>query len=143
MTKQHAHYVCSNCGETVQRWAGKCPQCGEWNTLQEQLVINSPNAKGGGKKLEVQSVGSALAKDYVRLASSINEVDDVLGGGLVAGSVDLIAGQPGIGKSTLLLQLAYELSKKYPALYISAEESAHQVGLRAGRLGTNSKNLQL
>ena len=96
-----------------------------------------------GRVLQSQSVKASLAKDQPRYISGISEVDMVLGGGLVAGSVILIAGQPGIGKSTLLLQTAYDLSKKYPVLYISGEESAHQIGLRAERLGTFSKSLQL
>ena len=141
--KNIVKYVCSNCGAESMSWSGKCYNCGEWNTLQEQISITSATIKSGGKKLISQSVSSSLAKDYKRLQTGIDEIDTVLGGGIVAGSVNLIAGQPGIGKSTLLLQLAYELSKDAPVLYVSAEESAHQIGLRADRLGTSSKNLQL
>lgn len=136
-------FVCSNCGAESSTWSGKCYSCGEWNTLEEQLVITSTNVRSGGRALKPQSVGASLAKDHERLISGVAEIDAVLGGGIVAGSMSLIAGQPGIGKSTLLLQLAYELSKKYAVLYVSAEESAHQIGIRAERLGTSSGNLQL
>ncbi len=141
--KDTKKYVCSNCGAESSTWSGKCYNCGEWNTLEEQLVITFSNVKSGGRTLQTQSVNKSLAKDHKRLSTGIAEVDSVFGGGIVAGSVNLIAGQPGIGKSTLLLQVAYALSSNRSVLYISAEESAHQIGIRAERLGTNSKNLQL
>jgi DNA repair protein RadA/Sms len=119
-------------------------QCGEWNTLQEQLP---PAAIAGsvasGRPLKPQSVSQSVSKDKKRLASGVAEVDNVFGGGIVAGSVNLIAGQPGIGKSTLLLQIAYAIAAKEPVLYISGEESAHQIGLRAKRLGATRSELQL
>lgn len=96
-----------------------------------------------GHVLSTQTVTKSLAKDRPRLITGISEVDNVLGGGVVSGSVNLVAGQPGIGKSTLLLQLAHSVAKNHPVLYVSAEESAHQVGLRAERLGTTGSNLQL
>jgi DNA repair protein RadA/Sms len=96
-----------------------------------------------GKRLEAAAVDTVVAHDAPRLKSGINEIDSTFGGGIVAGSVNLIAGQPGIGKSTLLLQLAYAVAAKVPVLYVSGEESAHQVGLRAERLGTLRKELQL
>lgn len=137
-------FICSNCGSSYSSWSGKCQNCGEWNTLEEQLT---PTAVAGsvarGQALQAQSVSRAVAKDQKRLASGITEVDDVFGGGIVAGSVNLIAGQPGIGKSTLLLQLAYAIAAKASVLYVSGEESAHQVGLRAQRLGTLRPELQL
>lgn len=136
-------YVCSNCGAASSTWSGRCYNCGEWNTLQERISVSANSAASGGKKLVTQSVLTSLAKDHKRLTSNIGEVDMVFGGGIVAGSVNLIAGQPGIGKSTLLLQLAYALSKKYKILYVSGEESAHQIGLRAERLGATSEKLQL
>jgi DNA repair protein RadA/Sms len=144
--KKSTRYVCSNCGEFSSSWAGKCPQCGAWNTLQEELVIE--NSAGGlatsGHILAGTSVGTSVQKDQKRLASSIPDVDMVLGGGIVVGSVNLIAGQPGIGKSTLLLQLADALAKKHKVLYVSGEESGHQVGLRAERLGISAgSTLQL
>jgi len=137
-------YVCSNCGSTSATWSGKCPQCGEWNTLQEQLA---PEAIAGsiasGRVLSAQAVEGSIKQDHVRLKSGIADVDAIFGGGIVAGSVNLIAGQPGIGKSTLLLQLAYAVAAHVPVLYVSGEESVHQVGMRAKRLGTSRPELQL
>lgn len=142
--KVSVQYVCSNCGAASSTWSGKCYACGEWNTLTEQLTASTiAGAKTSGKVLEAQNVRASLATDHKRLLTGIDEVDTVLGGGFVAGSVNLIAGQPGIGKSTLLLQLAYELSKHHSILYVSGEESAHQIGLRAKRLGSASDTLQL
>ena len=132
--KDSVQYVCSSCGAISATWSGRCYNCGEWNTLQEQLNVTTAGVKSGGKTLNTQTVSSSLAKDHKRLTSGISEVDTVFGGGIVAGSVNLIAGQPGIGKSTLLLQLAHDLAKKYKVLYVSGEESAHQIGLRAERL---------
>ncbi len=142
--KPSIRYVCSNCGATQSTWSGKCPQCGEWNTLEEQLSSQSlAGSVAQGRRLAVQSVDKSVAADNQRLMTGMAEVDDVLGGGIVAGSVNLIAGQPGIGKSTLLLQLAYMVAAHAPVLYISGEESAHQIGLRAERLGTLRSDLQL
>jgi DNA repair protein RadA/Sms len=141
--KDATRYVCSNCGAESASWSGRCFSCGEWNTLEEQLILSASTVRSGGKKLTPQSVTKSLARDHERLKTTITEVDTVLGGGIVAGSVNLIAGQPGIGKSTLLLQVAHALSKHVPVLYVSAEESAHQVGIRAERLGTSGKQLQL
>jgi DNA repair protein RadA/Sms len=125
-------------------WSGKCPQCGEWNTLQEQLTAATiAGSVAQGKLLASQSVAKSVASDNQRLVTGMKEVDDVVGGGIVAGSVNLIAGQPGIGKSTLLLQLAYAVAGKASVLYVSGEESAHQIGLRAERLGTLRSELQL
>lgn len=140
--KGSVNYVCSACGAQSATWAGKCYKCGEWNTLEEQLSASSVNAPKG-RSLATTSVKTSLKTDHKRLATGMNEVDYTLGGGFVAGSVNLLAGQPGIGKSTLLLQLAHDLSKNYKVLYVSGEESAHQVGLRAKRLGLASDKLQL
>ena len=137
-------YVCSSCGASSGTWSGRCNSCGEWNTLQEQVVITAGSIASGGNILSSQNVSEVSKHDSAkRLLTGIDEVDNVLGGGFVAGSVTLIAGQPGIGKSTLLLQLADAVAKKHSVLYISGEESAHQVGLRAQRLGVKSTNLQL
>lgn len=137
-------YVCSSCGAQHSSYAGRCNACGEWNTLQERLT---PAAVAGavtnGNRLMAQSVSTSVAHDHQRLQTGIAEVDAVFGGGIVAGSVNLIAGQPGIGKSTLLLQLAYQAAVHVPVLYISAEESVHQIGLRAERLGTLRDSLKL
>jgi DNA repair protein RadA/Sms len=128
-------FVCSKCGAVYSSYAGRCAQCGEWNTLEEQLNITSVGGKvvSGGSTLVVSSVSDSLQADQPRLVTGLNEVDDVLGGGFVAGSINLIAGQPGIGKSTILLQIANQLAKKQNILYVSGEESAHQIGLRASR----------
>ncbi|HVV67330.1 MAG TPA: DNA repair protein RadA [Candidatus Saccharimonadales bacterium] len=142
--KTAARYVCSNCGAVSSTWSGKCLQCGEWNTMQEQLAPSVLQGAGGsGQSLQPESVTEAVRADQPRLASGIHDIDAVLGGGIVPGSINLLAGQPGIGKSTLLLQLAYALAAKVPVLYVSGEESAHQVGLRAKRLGTLRPELQL
>jgi DNA repair protein RadA/Sms len=125
-------------------WAGRCSQCGEWNTIIEEApIVVTGNQVSAGKKLTSAAVDTVVAHDAPRLTSGSNEVDSVFGGGIVAGSVNLIAGQPGIGKSTLLLQLAYAVAGKVPVLYVSGEESAHQVGLRAERLGTLRPELKL
>ena len=145
MAKRSVRYVCTNCGEPAQSWSGKCPRCGEWNTLQEEVVSDAvmSGAATAGRKLEAAAVNTLAARDEKRMRSKLADVDAVLGGGVVHGSVVLIAGQPGIGKSTLLLQLADAISKQHKVLYVSGEESGHQVGLRAHRLGVQAKHLQL
>lgn len=143
MAKKDVRYVCSSCGAESLTWSGKCYSCGEWNTLNEQLSSPATTAATSGRQLDTQTVSSSLAKDHERLKTGVSDVDIVLGGGFVAGSVNLIAGQPGIGKSTLLTQLAHTLGRSKPVLYVSAEESAHQIGLRAKRLGVDAKHLQL
>jgi DNA repair protein RadA/Sms len=128
-------------------WAGKCPQCGAWNTLQEEAVIETGGFGGttatSGRALKSASVDTLIKHDQARLITGMDDVDVVLGGGIVQGSVNLIAGQPGIGKSTLLLQLADSVAKNHRVLYTSGEESGHQIGMRAERLGVNGNKLQL
>lgn len=142
--KDSIQYVCNACGATSPTWSGKCYSCGEWNTLEESLTSGAvAAAQSSGRKLAAQTITKTLAKDMPRFKTGMDEVDNVLGGGVVAGSVNLIAGQPGIGKSTLLLQLAHTLAKNYKVLYVSGEESAHQIGLRAERLGASTNKLQL
>ncbi|MGH7142434.1 MAG: DNA repair protein RadA [Candidatus Saccharimonadales bacterium] len=144
--KGSVRFVCSSCGASHQAWAGRCSTCGEWNTLQEEIVSSIGSGSSSfarGQVLHSQSVDISVAKDHRRFISGIDDIDSVLGGGVVNGSVTLLTGQPGIGKSTLLLQLAYVLSRSVPVLYISGEESAHQIGLRANRLGEHHKALQL
>lgn len=140
-------FVCTNCGAQTSAWAGRCPQCGEWNTLQEETAIVVASAAGHssiqGSTLQPQVVSELVAVDQPRLKSGIDDVDTILGGGIVAGSVNLIAGQPGIGKSTLLLQIAYAVAHHARVLYVSGEESAHQVSLRAARLGATRNGLQI
>jgi len=144
MVKMKTQFVCQQCGASYSKWSGRCENCGEWNTLVEQEVIpaaQSSVAKAGasGKKLKVEAIHSAQkTKDTQRISTGIDDVNTVLGGGLVSGSVTLLAGQPGIGKSTLLLQVAAHVAQRESVLYISGEESAHQVALRAERLGAAS-----
>ncbi|HSW79928.1 MAG TPA: DNA repair protein RadA [Candidatus Saccharimonadales bacterium] len=143
--KPAARFVCTNCGAISLSWAGRCAQCGEWNTLQEEAVIDpmaDTHAKTSGSALLTESLEKLIKKDSPRLDTHMPQVNDVLGGGIVSGSINLLAGQPGIGKSTLLLQLAYSAAKDRPVLYISAEESAHQVSMRAKRLGTVREQLK-
>lgn len=142
--KDSVQYVCSACGESFPTWSGKCYSCGEWNALQETMTDQAVvAAQSSGRKLTPQTVDTSLVAESPRLKTGISEVDTVLGGGIVPGSVNLIAGQPGIGKSTLLLQLAHKLSEDHKVLYVSGEESAHQIGLRAERLGATDNKLQL
>lgn len=136
-------YVCSNCGASSSSWTGRCSQCGEWNTLEQKVEMTTATAGASGQKLTIESVSKAAASKSHRISSGISEVDEVLGGGFVAGSVTLLAGQPGIGKSTLLLQIANKAASRHKVLYISGEESARQVALRAERLKTKHKSLQL
>jgi DNA repair protein RadA/Sms len=145
MAKQQIRYACTNCGTIALSWAGKCQQCGAWNTLQEEAVLEGSlgQAAAKGRAISGEQVSKLVKQDQQRLVTGMADVDAVLGGGLVPGSITLIAGQPGIGKSTLLLQLAHAVGLKRPVLYISGEESGHQIGLRAERLGASAKRLQL
>src|SRR3990167_10836123 len=136
-------YVCSNCGAISTTWTGRCRVCGEWNTLQEQVEVSTTTAGASGNRLKVETVNKAAAAKTKRISTKISDVDDVLGGGLVAGSVNLLAGEPGMGKSTLLLQIANNIAANHNVLYISGEESGQQIALRAERLGVKSKSLQL
>ncbi len=141
MTKSKTQFVCQNCGAFYPKWSGKCENCGEWNTLVEQIVESvgkSAVSKGssGGSLLKVQTMSSISTQEgFKRLKTGFADFDDVLGGGILPGSVLLLAGQPGIGKSTLLLQVSAYIAKNNPVLYVSGEESANQVKLRAVRLG--------
>jgi len=147
MAKRNSvQYVCSNCGAQSATWSGRCHVCGEWNTLQEQLIIEPGKATraANGHALKPEAASKLAKADTLsRIATGIEEVDKVMGGGFVVGSVNLIAGQPGIGKSTLLLQLADAVATKQEVLYVSGEESAHQVGLRAQRLGAGKSKLNI
>src|SRR3989338_4640507 len=141
--KLGVRYVCSVCGNVTSSWTGRCSNCGEWNSLEEQVAVGGSEAKAGGDILKAVSVAEASATKLPRLSSGIADIDGVLGGGLVAGSVVLLAGPPGVGKSTLLLQVAHQVAARSKILYVSGEESARQVAMRAERLGAAAKNLQL
>lgn len=140
-------YSCTECGGTSPKWVGKCPHCGEWNTLQESLV--APESKNtrfqswAVDSTQVQALSQVTAQEVPREATGINELDRVLGGGLVDGAVILLGGDPGIGKSTLLLQTIALMAKKRNVLYVSGEESAQQVALRSQRLGLNADGVHL
>lgn len=143
MAKAKTKFVCSNCAATYPKWTGRCENCGQWNTLVEEIVESGSSvvAKGasGGKTLKATSIGAIETENLeARLHTGFNDLDDVLGGGILPGGVLLVAGQPGIGKSTLLLQVATSVAKDQPVLYVSGEESAHQVKLRAERLGADA-----
>ena len=141
-------YVCSNCGEEYLQWQGRCANCGEWNTLKEISVPNSvasPRRTGytGAQAVKTIRLSEVSGSKTVRVRSGFAEIDRVLGGGIVSGSVILLGGDPGIGKSTLLLQLIERLAKTEDVLYVSGEESPEQIRLRAERLGTLSPHIQL
>ncbi len=143
-------FVCTNCGNTTPKWQGRCPQCGEWNTLAEQLVKGTSGSSSAGFKLsnsglsgQVQQLSEVVEHSQSRFMSGLGEFDNVLGGGLVQGSLVLLGGDPGIGKSTLALQLASNISIGKESggksvLYISGEESAQQIKMRAARLAAGS-----
>lgn len=143
MAKSRTQFVCQNCGTTYPKWTGRCDNCGEWNTLVEQTAAtgNSAVARGAtsGKVLSPQSMKSISAEESVqRYSTGVGDLDAVLGGGVLPGGVMLLAGQPGIGKSTLLLQIAAYIAGNHAVLYASGEESASQVKLRASRLGAEA-----
>ena len=146
--KEKKQFVCSACGATHLRWAGKCPECGEWNTLDEVTVRAPEKSRSSMAPVETMNKPVALPSvaqdDQPRLAIRMVELSRVLGGGIVPGSCVLVGGDPGIGKSTLLLQMAADVAQSAGAvLYVSAEESAHQIGRRAARLGLRDERLMV
>ena len=146
MAKSRVQYVCTACGANHSKWAGQCADCGEWNTLIESIAATAnPKTGFAGKTTDshIQSLGDVERVDESRTSTGLNELDRVLGGGLVSGSVTLIGGNPGIGKSTLLTQTLANLSDQLGCLYVTGEESLQQVSLRAHRLGLGDKQLQL
>lgn len=145
-------YICNQCGYESSKWNGRCPSCGEWNTLEEQEVQSAPKTSSlrsapavGSMDLsaQIKELNSIDTDDEVRYSTGIEELDRVLGGGLVKGSLVLLGGEPGIGKSTLLLQICKFLGREHSILYISGEESVRQIKLRASRLGVDTPNLYL
>jgi len=141
MAKSTTIYVCNSCGDDFSKWMGKCPSCNEWNTLVETLLAsqksNSKSQKASVKPIPLSEIKS---KSTTRILTKIPELDNVLGGGLVPAQVVLIAGEPGIGKSTILLQVSQNLGN---SLYISGEESAGQIKVRAQRLNISKKSVQI
>lgn len=150
MVKRHVSFICQQCGDVSYNWTGKCQACGAWNSLIEQFEEGARDEKSAvskgltsGRKLDFVSIKDLEATDEKRrLKTGFEELDVVLGGGILQGSVSLLAGQPGIGKSTLLMQICAEIAEQHAVLYISGEESAGQVKLRALRLGAESDNLK-
>lgn len=147
--KSKTNFVCQQCGTTYVKWVGQCSNCNSWNSLVEQIVEDEATKKSAlekgklsGKKLDYVKLNSVTPSDAkARLKTSFRDLDLVLGGGILQGSVNLLAGQPGIGKSTLLMQICAEVAKTKNVLYVSGEESAGQVKLRAERLGATSDKL--
>ncbi len=152
MAKEKTLFTCSTCGGTSPRWLGKCPACGAWNTLVETVAEAEPGKNrysaasftGLAQAQAVQPLAAIEARDFARTASGLEELDRVLGGGIVEGGVVLIGGDPGIGKSTLLLQALDALQRTgLPTLYVTGEESGAQVALRARRLGLEHSPVQV
>lgn len=150
MAKAKTVYACTDCGAQSPKWAGRCDACGAWNTLAEEIVAAVPTSKrtqarqAAGVAGTTVSLGRVTAADTPRYRTGLDEFDFVLGGGIVPGSMVLVGGEPGIGKSTLLLQVAARLQAAgHPTLYVSGEESALQVRLRADRLAEDASNVSL
>jgi DNA repair protein RadA/Sms len=145
--KSKIKYVCQHCGYESARWLGKCPECNSWSSFVEEKSVTEKSQKytfEAGKTSKVSAITDVEAREEDRYNTGINELNKVLGGGLVIGSLVLIGGEPGIGKSTLVLQMCNELSKKYGSvLYISGEESISQIKMRATRLKAISKDIFL
>ncbi len=143
-------YVCSECGYSSPKWNGKCPSCNSWNTLEEETVMTGGSKKTGdisdifvSEYKQPKNINEIDTNDEHRYLTGVSELDRVLGGGLVKGSLVLLGGDPGIGKSTLLLQICKYLCEGLRVLYVSGEESARQIKLRANRLSVESDNLYL
>lgn len=149
MAKVKSVYVCRECGYETSKWNGKCPNCGEWNTFEECQTTTHKTASGSSVSirdisdsiLNISNVDASF--DEVRYSTGLNELDRVLGGGLVKGSLVLLGGEPGIGKSTMLLQICEYMGEDHTILYVSGEESVRQIKLRAQRLGVKNENLYL
>ena len=144
MAKLRSQFVCQQCGAVYSKWSGRCDNCGEWNTLVEQAATSLgkssvSKAATSGTPLMVTSIKDVPVDDSItRITTGIADLDTVLGGGVLQGAVMLLAGQPGIGKSTLLLQVTASIAQEHAVLYVSGEESASQVRLRAKRLGAEA-----
>lgn len=147
--KAKTSFVCQQCGAVYAKWVGQCPNCSAWNSLVEQIIESESSKKSAlakgqvsGKKLDFVKISTVVPSDAkARLLTEFPDLNTVLGGGILMGSVSLLAGQPGIGKSTLLMQICAEIAKKHNVLYVSGEESAGQVKLRAIRLGAEAEKL--
>lgn len=144
-SRPHTVFICNECGARAAKWVGQCPECGAWNTFAE----TAPPILGAGRSgtprgsVGCKALGEISQAEQARLATGSDELDRVLGGGLVQGAVILLGGDPGIGKSTLLLEIMARLPGNAPALYVTGEESLHQVALHAKRLGVRGEGLQV
>ncbi len=151
MAKPKTIYICSQCGYETTKWNGRCPDCGEWNTLEEGVPAVSSSSARSTSSAAVRDISENIfeindidvTQREIRWTTGMSELDRVLGGGLVKGSLVLLGGEPGIGKSTLLLQICQTLGEDHTILYVSGEESIRQIKLRAKRLGVDSGNLYL
>src|SRR3954464_3607474 len=148
MARSATVYACSSCGHESPKWHGRCPGCGEWNSLVEERAVSAPRgglgAKGSAKAAKPVPLREVEAAQVARITTGMAEFDRVLGGGVVPGSLVLIGGDPGIGKSTLLAQAADKLSGQgMTVLYVSGEESERQIKMRGERLGLQAENLYL
>ena len=145
MAKAKTVFVCGNCGYESAKWLGKCPACNEWNSFYEEKInnvaVSSNNPSGKQKSAIPRKLKEVEGIDATRISTGIDELDRVLGGGLVKGSLVLVGGEPGIGKSTLILQICDQIIGEGKVLYVSGEESAEQVKIRADRLNINNDNI--
>ena len=145
MAKAKTVFFCTNCGNETPKWQGRCPACGAWNTMEEHIEkpVTAGKAKSApvGMSRKAQKLSQLDTGDEIRFSTGMGELDRVLGGGAVAGSLVLVGGAPGIGKSTLLLQICNSLCTGRRVLYVSGEESEHQLKLRAKRLRVESSQL--
>lgn len=143
--KEKTVYYCTECGNESPKWAGRCPSCGAWNALVEQRAEKTKRTSGANRgiphSVKVTNITEIDTSDEIRFSTGMGELDRVLGGGAVKGSLVLVGGAPGIGKSTLMLQICQQLGMQNKVLYVSGEESIHQLKMRAKRLGVDSANL--
>ena len=143
--KEKTVYYCTECGNESPKWAGRCPSCGAWNALVEQRAEKVKRPSGASRgiphSVKVTNITEIDTSDEIRFSTGMGELDRVLGGGAVKGSLVLVGGAPGIGKSTLMLQICQQLGMQNKVLYVSGEESIHQLKMRAKRLGVDSANL--
>ena len=147
MAKQRTVYVCTDCGNETSNWAGRCPKCGSWNTLKEitlDAYQKGSRARSGSSREDrklPKKITELDVTEEIRFSTGISEFDRVLGGGAVEGSLVLVGGAPGIGKSTILLQMCGKIGSEKTILYVTGEESERQLKLRADRLGVNSSSV--
>src|SRR3546814_6666818 len=145
MAKIKTQYICQNCGAISPKWVGQCADCGAWNTLIETVAAPASKSRGGGisgaASGRIQRLDEVQLQEEPRAPTGMPEMDRVLGGGIVPGAVILIGGDPGIGKSTLLLQMLAEVQARHSTLYVTGEESLTQVHLRAKRLRSEERTV--